>query len=289
MSKNKNKNAAPKSAKSVLMSVVPVISALVLIFVVGLVVVLVSNVNNKKPTFKGADDIYFEYADLTVTKDELYTNMKIQYGAAELIRLIDEKLYAKEIEATKTPEVEEELVLYILDSLFSLDAKEDLEQNEDNQKKWDELIDSLKMNNLISEEQIGTAADATKVTNFESTVWAIVKDHYRLQFARSTWARDAYVAQWKEDKLAENAKNEVELDNITIKELDEQFLEGIALNFCTEHGVEELLEMTLAEVLSLLELDANSTALNVLDQVTISEIVKMFESITADNEVVVME
>ena len=71
MSKKKNTNAAPKSAKSVLLSVVPVISALVLIFVVGLVVVLVSNGNNKKPTFKGADDIYFEYADLTVTKNTL--------------------------------------------------------------------------------------------------------------------------------------------------------------------------------------------------------------------------
>lgn len=83
----------------------------------------------------------------------------------------------------------------------------------------------------------------------------------------------------------DNAKNDVELDNITIKELDEQFLEGIALDFCAEHGIEELLEMTLAEVLSLVELDASTTALNVLDQVTISEVVKMLESIAADNEV----
>ena len=87
----------------------------------------------------------------------------------------------------------------------------------------------------------------------------------------------------------DNAKNDVELDNITIKELDEQFLEGIALDFCAEHGIEELLEMTLAEVLSLVELDASTTALNVLDQVTISEVVKMLESIAVDNEVPVVE
>ena len=48
---------------------------------------------------------------------------------------------------------------------------------------------------------------------------------YRLQFARSTWARDAYVAQWKEDKLAENAKNEVENPEalFTEKELKEKY------------------------------------------------------------------
>ena len=47
--------------------------------------------------------------------------------------------------------------------------------------------------------------------------------------------------------------------------------------------------MTLAEVLSLVELDASTTALNVLDQVTISEVVKMLESIAVDNEVPVVE
>ena len=225
MSKKKKTNAAPKTAKKALLSVIPVFSAILLIFVVGIVVVLVSNANNKRPTFNGADDIYFEYGDMQVTKDELYTNMKIEYGAAELIRLIDEKLYAKEIEATKTPEMEEELVLFILDSLFGFESKDELEDNEDNQKVWDELIDSLKMNNLITDAQIGTDENATKVTNFESTVWAVVKDHYRLQFARTNWAKDAYVEQWKNNKLEENAENEVENPEalFTDKELEEKY------------------------------------------------------------------
>lgn len=210
MSKKTKTNASPKSFKSVVLSVIPVFCALVLIFVVSLVVILVTNSNDKKPTFEGADEIYFEHEDLKVSKNDLYTNMKIEYGAAELIRLIDLKLYAKDIEASKTEEKEAELLKFVLESLFDIEKVEDLEQNEDNQKAWDDLINSLKMNNLISDEEIGSGDDATKVTNLSSKVWTVVKDYYRLQFVRTTWAKDAYVEQWKNEKLAENAEKEVE-------------------------------------------------------------------------------
>ena len=50
----------------------------------------------------------------------------------------------------------EPLLFYILDSLFSLDAKEDLEQNEDNQKKW---IDNIEHGFTNTEGTSGVDAD----------------------------------------------------------------------------------------------------------------------------------
>ena len=227
MSKKNKKSAAPKSVKTALFSIIPVLSAILLIFVVGLVVILVKNLNDKKPTFKGAEDVYFEYGEMSVTKDELYTNLKIQYGAAELIRLIDEKLYAEELAASKKltdEKKDDDLVLYILDSLFQIDSKEKLGTDEEHQKSWDELIESLEMNNLITAEEIGDEENQ-KVTNLDSTVWGKVKDHYRLQYVRNSWAKDAYVEQWKEEKLAQNAEDEVENPDelFTEKELQAKY------------------------------------------------------------------
>lgn len=227
MSKKNKKNAAPKSVKTALFSIIPVLSAILLIFVVGLVVILVKNLNDRRPTFKGAEDVYFEYGEMSVTKDELYTNLKIQYGAAELIRLIDEKLYAEELAASQKltdEKKDDDLVLYILDSLFQIDSKEELGTDEEHQKAWDELIESLEMNNLITAEQIGDEENQ-KVTNLDSKVWETVKNHYRLQYVRNNWAKDAYVEQWKEEKLAQNAKDEVENPEelFTEKELQAKF------------------------------------------------------------------
>ena len=213
--KTKSSSKSGLTAKTALVSIIPVLSAIVLIAVVGLVVVLVGNANNKRPTFDGANDVYFTYDSVEITKDELYTNMKIDYGAAELMRLIDEVLYAKEIKAAKeNADTDKLLVEYILQSLFSIEITEEdkaslenttktwedlvveaLEENlEDNQESWEDLIDSLKMNNLLAD------SSDDKVTSLSSNVWTTVKDHYRLQFVRKEWAKDAYVEQYKNNK-----------------------------------------------------------------------------------------
>lgn len=228
MSKKQKTSAAPKTARNLILSIVPVFSAILLIFVVGLVVILVSNSNDQKPTFKGAEETYFEYEDMKISKGELYTNMKIEYGAAELIRLIDLKLYEKEINESANSETNDDINNFIVESLFGLENASKLEQNEDNQKIWDELIDSLKMNNLLTDEQIGGETDeevkkAREVTNLTSNVWNIVRDHYRLQFVRTNWAKNAYVEQWKTANVKSTNEETGEKEYFTEKELQDKY------------------------------------------------------------------
>lgn len=248
MSKKQKTSSAPKTVRNLLLSIVPVFSAVLLIFVVGLVVILVSNTNDRKPSFKGAEDVYFTHEEMQITKDELYTNMKIDYGAAELIRLIDLKLYAKEIEASKNEETNKEIIDFIVDSLFGLESVSELKDTEENQKIWDELIDSLKMNNLLTDEEIGGSTEAEikeicKVTNTTSKVWEKVIEHYRLQFVRTNWAKDAYVEQWKNNKIKENEEKKLEdtsvlFDEKTLKEKYEAEYEAttyaLIIPFATE-------------------------------------------------------
>ena len=280
MAKKQKKNAnkkAPISSKSAFLSIIPVACAILLIAVVGLVIVLVGNANDKKPTFAGAEDTYFEYGDIKVSKDELYTNMKIEYGAAELVRLIDEKIYANELKPLKeaindkakyTAE-EKLLVEYILNSLFQIElsAKEKdainnatnpdeawedavvkaLEKElEDNQEAWEELIDSLKMNNLLSDSQI----DSNKVEEIESSVWNIVKGHYALQYVRNVWAKADYIEKYKAEKDAANEKAGVAKGTyFTDKEFETQYeadyqdtIYALFIPFTSEAAAKEMMK-----------------------------------------------
>lgn len=202
MSKKAKTNASNKNAKSLLLSIIPVASALVLIFVVAAVIIIVTNANDKKPTFKGEDDIYFTYGDLEVTKGNLYTNMKIDYGAAELIRLIDEKLYAKEIAKID----EDALYNYIIESIYDVTDLDDFDGDVD--EEWQTVLDSLRMNNLLKE----ITEEDKDIHNKESNAWKVVKDNYRLQFARSEWAKKAYVEKYKEEKGDEDLFTEEEIE-----------------------------------------------------------------------------
>lgn len=233
MSKKVKTNVAPKSAKSLLVSIIPVASALVLIFIVASIMMIISNNNDKKPALKGANDVYFTYDKLEVTKGDLYANMKIEYGAAELIRLVDEKLYAKEIAAID----EEALYLYILDNIFGVEDLKDYEG--DAQEEWDTVIDSLRMNNLIKEDEV----DDRDVDNKDSKVWKVVKDNYRLQFARNEWAKKAYVEQYKAEK---EAKEEELFTEKQIEDAYSKYYEsttyGLFIPFTSEAAAKAMME-----------------------------------------------
>lgn len=233
MSKKAKTNATPKSTKTLLFSIIPVVSALVLIFVVATVVIIATNANDKKPTFKGEDDIYFTYEDLEVTKGNLYTNMKIEYGAAELIRMIDEKLYASEIAKID----EDALYLYILDSLFGVEDLEDFEG--DLQEEWNKVINSLRMNNLLKDSDI----DDKDINNKDSKIWKVVKDNYRLQYARNEWAKKAYVEKYKADK------EKAEEDLFTEKEIEDAYSKyyestsyGLFIPFTSEAAAKAMMD-----------------------------------------------
>lgn len=186
-------NGQSLTGNEILKRILPIIISFVLIIGVALTVVLISNSNDKKPTFDSANEIYFEIGDMKVTNEKLYIAMKQDYGVAELIRLIDNKIYASQVAAVN----DEDLVKFIIKSLYSVDDIADYDG--DPQEEWDKLIDSLKMNNLIKASEV----DDTSFENQNSHVWSVVKDYYRLQFARSEWAKAAYVDKYKEENSDE--------------------------------------------------------------------------------------
>ena len=250
MSKKVKTSAAPKSAKSLLLSIIPVAAALVLIFVIAGVITLVTRANDKKPSIKDGNDIYFTYGDLKVTKNDLYANMKIEYGAAELIRLVDEKLYAKEIaKIDADEELTKALEKYILNSLFGVENLEDYEgTDEELQEEWEVIIDSLVMNGLVKESElkeedkkVSVLEDPDKDEN--STVWPIIKNNYKLQFARNEWAKKAYIEKYKAEK---EAKEEELFTEKQIKDAYSKYYEstsyGLFIPFTSEAAAYAMME-----------------------------------------------
>lgn len=188
----------PMTGKDVFKRTIPVAIALVLIAVIAIVVMSVKNCGTKTPQLKNSDDTYVEIGDLKVSKDRLYTYMKQQYGTSELLRLIDNQLYAKEMEAVNQADLDK----YIIENVFtskSLDAAEDKQAIKDaNKKDFEKIIDSLLMNNLLKKEDVNNDPYAT-----DSKVWEVLRKYYKLQYARREWAKTAYV-----DKLKNDAKDD---------------------------------------------------------------------------------
>ena len=191
-------NEKPMTGKDVIKRTIPVAIALLLIAVIAIIVMSVKNCGNKTPQLKNSDEAYIEIGDLKVSKERLYTYMKQQYGMSELLRLIDNQLYAKDVEAVK----QEDLDKYIIENVFtskSLNADEDKQAIKDaNKEDFEKIIDSLLMNNLLKKEDVNDDPYAT-----DSKVLEVLRKYYKLQYARREWAKTAYV-----DKLKKDAKDD---------------------------------------------------------------------------------
>lgn len=195
-------NEKPMTGKDVIKRTIPVAIALLLIAVIAIIVMSVKNCGNKTPQLKNSDETYIEIGDLKVSKDRLYTYMKQQYGMSELLRLIDNQLYAKEMDAVN----QEDLDKYIIENVFtskSLNADEDKQAIKDaNKEDFEKVIDSLLMNNLLKKEDVNEDPYVT-----DSKVWEVLRKYYKLQYARREWAKTAYVNKLKEDAKDDGDKH----------------------------------------------------------------------------------
>lgn len=168
--------------------ILPVAIGIVLILLIAVGVSVVKNANNRTPNIKNAKDTYMSYNDLNVTYDRIYTYMKNGYGTAELLDMVDEKIYAKEIAALN--EDDEEFVNYVKDLVFSNHDFSNLsdDEKETAQKAWDDVIMSLKLTNILKSADI----DDTSFLNESSKVWKTVKSYYKLSYVRNKAAKEAY-------------------------------------------------------------------------------------------------
>lgn len=171
----------------------PVGIGLVLIILIAVVVSVIDNVNSRTPSFDKADDVYVSYKNYDITYDNLYTLMKNQYGATELLNLVDEQLYKEEI--AKVDVESKEFKEFVYEQVF---GNKDLSEvsEEDAQKAWDDVISSLRLTGLITKEQ----ASDKDYTNESSSVWTVIKDYYKLPYARRLWAKEAYKDKVKNER-----------------------------------------------------------------------------------------
>lgn len=174
-----------------LKKMLPVGLGLILVALITLTVTLVKNGNNKTPSFSGADDTYLTLGDLKVTNEKLYTYMKKTYGVTELLNMVDEQLYAEDIKKVDTSS--DAYMKYVYQQVFKVD---DLKDAEEPQKTWDDIISSLRASELISKED----AKDNAYDKFDSKVWTVVKDYYKLGYARTEWAKKAYLDKYYADR-----------------------------------------------------------------------------------------
>ncbi len=182
----------------------PVAISLAVIIVAAVVIVVISVATNKTPVLANGDESYMQYGDINVTKQDLYEALKKDYGVSELVRLIDTYLYQEEIKNVK----DEDLIPYIEKDLFG-DEETTKDMTADRkQELFDEAVESLALTGIIS------AADAkaeNAYNDYTNNVWAKMKEYYRLQYAKETWAKGAYLDHYKS-----------ELDDANVLFTDEQ-------------------------------------------------------------------
>ena len=179
--------------------IAPVALALILVVIIAIVVTSAKGCSNKTPKIDKSDDVYLTLGDMKVTNDRLYTYMKQSYGVDELLRLVDSKIYEEKVNEVnvKSTSLDElsGLDKYIMESVFKkvLTSTDEEGIKKANQEKWDDLINSLLMNNLMKSVD-EAAKDAYKL---DSSVWTVVRKYYALQYARREAAKDAYKAELK--------------------------------------------------------------------------------------------
>ena len=179
--------------------IAPVALALILVVIIAIVVTSAKGCSNKTPKIDKSDDVYLTLGDMKVTNDRLYTYMKQSYGVDELLRLVDSKIYEEKVNevSVKSTSLDElsGLDKYIMESVFKkvLTSTDEEGVKKANQEKWDDLINSLLMNNLMKSVD-EAAKDAYKL---DSSVWTVVRKYYALQYARREAAKEAYKAELK--------------------------------------------------------------------------------------------
>lgn len=211
------------TGKDVVKRTLPVAIALVLIVIIAIIVVSAQSCNNKTPELSDADDTFIVVkgtngaSDLTISKDRLYTYMKQQYGVSELMRLVDNKLYEKEMESVD----QEALEKYIVESIFtskSLDEANDSETiKKANKEEFQDVIDSLLMNNLLSKSDVDT-----NPYNKSSKVWDVLRKYYKLQYARREWAKKEY-GNYLKEQLKDSTEEKTYSDMFTDEDLESYY------------------------------------------------------------------
>ena len=144
--------------------------------------------------------------------------MKNQYGLAELLNMVDGKLFEKEVNAL---DVNDPAYLeFINEQVFGTKDPSELDA-EEAQEIWDGIIDSLRITGQLTAAQ-AKDKDYTKNganNSEESAVWTSVKSHYKLSYVREEWAKAEYIKKHLENREdgnmfdmteAENAVNSVE-------------------------------------------------------------------------------
>lgn len=221
--------------------IAPVGVGVLLILLITLTVSLVKNANDRTPAINNADSAYASYGDLTITNEKLYTLMKNQYGLADLLNLIDGELFKDEVE--KVDVNDEKFVTFVKEQVFQTEDFSELDA-EEAQKKWDEVIDSLRLTGLITKTQ----AQDKDYTKEDSEVWKVVKDYYKLSYAREEWAKAEYLKKYLENREdgnmfdmtnKENAVSSIEKyfeDNYTGK------VTGLFIPFTSEKAAYAMME-----------------------------------------------
>lgn len=233
--------------------IAPVGVGILLILLITVTVSLVKNANDRTPAINNADDVYASYGDLTITNEKLYTLMKNQYGLTDLINLVDSELFKDEVE--KIDVNSDEFVSFVKEQVFETDDLSELDA-EDAQDKWDEVIDSLRITGLLTKDEAANS-DYTKE---DSEVWNVVKDYYKLSYAREEWAKAEYLKKYAEAREDGNLFDMTKDENSTSSV--EQYFEdnytgkvtGLFIPFTSEKAALEMMEKyginTLSGVLS---------------------------------------
>ena len=221
--------------------IAPVGVGILLILLITVTVSLVKNANDRTPAVNNANDVYVSYGDLKVTNEKLYTLMKNQYGLTDIINLVDAELFKDEVE--KIDLNDEKFIAFVKEQVFGVEDLEELDA-EDAQETWEEVIDSLKMTGLLTKAQ----AQNKDYTKEDSEVWNVVKDYYKLSYAREQWAKDAYLKKYLENREDGNMFDMTKDENSTLSV--EQYFEenytgkvtGFFIPFTSEQAALDMME-----------------------------------------------
>lgn len=234
-----------------LKKILPVGIGLVLIILITVTVTFVNKATDRTPSFDNSDKVYVSYDKYKVTYDNLYTLMKNQYGVTELLNMIDEQLYAEEISKVNTSS--SEFIEFINEQVFGNKNLSEVDKD-DAQDAWDEIINSLKVTGLLTKAQ----AKDNDYNNLDSAVWTVVKDYYKLPYAREQWAKAEYLKKYQEarddDNLFDMTNNENSTSSIEAY-YDENYTGSVIGLFIPFSSEEAALQMM------------NKYGINILDKV----------------------
>ena len=221
--------------------IAPVGVGILLILLITVTVSLVKNANDRTPAINNADGVYASYGDLTITNEKLYTLMKNQYGLADILNLVDGELFKDEVE--KVDVNDEKFVSFIKEQVFQVEDMSELDA-EEAQEKWDEVIDSLRITGLLTK----TEAQDNDYANENSKVWEVVKNYYKLSYAREEWAKAEYLKKYLENRedgnMFDMTKEENETSSVE-KYFEENYtgkVTGLFIPFTSEASALAMME-----------------------------------------------